>query len=317
MDPSKRIFVAGHRGLVGSAISRRLSALGCRNLVQAGREEVNLRDQAAVNEFFRTELPEIVILAAAKVGGIHANSTYPADFIYDNLIIQCNVVNAAFENGVTRFVFLGSSCIYPRHCPQPMKEEYLLTGTLEPTNEAYAVAKLAGIKLCEFYEKQYGMNTISLLPTNLYGPGDNFDLQNSHVLPALIRRFHDARSDSAPVIRLWGSGRVRREFMFVDDFADACLFLTGLDDYRGTINVGVGEDISIHELALIIAGVVGYGGQIEFDPSQPDGMPRKLLDVSRLTALGWSASTDLVEGIKTTYEWYRQAIATGAARLGS
>ncbi len=314
MDKASKIFVAGHRGLVGSAILRKLQAEGYTNLVTRTRAELDLRDQAAVNRFFAEERPEYVFLAAAKVGGILANSTYPADFIRDNLQIQTNVIDAAYRNGVKKLLFLGSSCIYPKYAPQPMKEEYLLTGPLEPTNEWYAVAKIAGIKMAQAYRRQYGFNAISLMPTNLYGPGDNFDLETSHVIPALIRKFHEAKVEGRPHVVVWGTGKPRREFLHVDDLADAALFLMNNYDGEEIINVGVGEDVSIRELAELIQDVVGFEGEIVFDTTKPDGTPRKLLDVSRLQALGWKAKIPLREGLASTYRWYVENFGAGAAR---
>jgi len=304
MDKGSKIYVAGHRGLVGSAILRKLRAEGYTNLVTRTRQELDLRDQAAVNRFFEEERPEYVFLAAAKVGGILANSTYPADFIRDNLLIQTHVIDAAYRYGVKKLLFLGSSCIYPKHAPQPMKEEHLLTGPLEPTNEAYAVAKIAGIKMCQAYRRQYGFNAISLMPTNLYGPGDNFDLQTSHVLPALIRKFHEAKEEGRKEVVVWGTGTPRREFLHVDDLADAALFLMKHYESEEIINVGVGEDISIRELAELIARIVGFEGEIVYDTTKPDGTPRKLLDTSRLFALGWRPKIPLEEGIRQTYRWF-------------
>ena len=302
---SSRIYVAGHRGLVGSALVRELERRGCSNLLRASRAELDLRDQAAVARWFSENRPDCVFLAAAKVGGIMANATHPAEFLYDNLAIQTNVIHAAWRAGVSKLVFLGSSCIYPRLAPQPIKEEYLLTGPLEPTNEAYAIAKIAGLKLAAAYRAQYGFNAVSLMPTNLYGPGDNFDLQSSHVLPALIRRFHEARCSGASEVTLWGTGTPRREFLHVDDLASAACF--ALEHYEDTapLNVGTGEDLTIADLAAMIARVVGYTGELRFDASKPDGTPRKLLDVSRLAALGWRAQIPLEQGIASTYEWYR------------
>jgi len=298
------IFVAGHRGLVGSAIVRRLEQAGFGNLLLRRRAELDLRDAAAVRDFFERERPEYVFLAAAKVGGIHANNSYPADFLRDNLQIQTATIDAAWRAGVAKLLFLGSSCIYPKFAPQPMPEDCLLTGPLEPTNEWYAVAKIAGIKLCQAYRRQYGFNAIALMPTNLYGPGDNFDLANSHVLPALIRKFHEARASGAAQVVVWGTGTPRREFLHVDDLADACLFLMqGYEDER-IINVGVGEDVSIAELAALVQRVVGFAGEIVLDASKPDGTPRKLLDVSRLHALGWRARIGLEDGIRETYRWF-------------
>ena len=305
MNRESKIFVAGHRGLVGSGILRKLQAEGYTNLVTRTRAELDLRDQAAVNRFFEEERPEYVFLAAAKVGGILANSTYPADFIRDNLQIQTNVIDAAYRSGVKKLLFLGSSCIYPKFAPQPMKEEHLLTGPLEPTNEWYAVAKIAGIKMAQAYRRQYGFNAISLMPTNLYGPGDNFDLETSHVIPALIRKFHEAKVEGKPHVVVWGTGKPRREFLHVDDLADAALFLMQNYDGEEIINVGVGEDVSIRELAELIRDVVGYEGEIVFDTTKPDGTPRKLLDVSRLHALGWRARISLREGLEQTYAWYK------------
>src|SRR5215469_8582090 len=301
---SSRIFVAGHRGLVGSAIVRQLEALGCRNVLVRSHQQLDLREQGAVDDFFRESRPEFVFLAAARVGGILANSTRPAEFLYDNLVIQTNVIHAAWKHCAKKLLFLGSSCIYPRLAPQPIKEEYLLTGPLETTNEAYAIAKIAGLKLAAAYREQHGFSSISLMPTNLYGPGDNFDLESSHVLPAMIRRFHEAKASGARAVTLWGTGTPRREFLHVDDLASAACFL--VESYEGTelFNVGVGEDVTIAELASLVARIVGYTGRIVFDPSRPDGMPRKLLDVSRLHALGWHPQIPLEQGIASTYEWY-------------
>jgi len=301
--------VAGHAGLVGSAICRRLAQAGYRNVIVRGRDHLDLRDAAAVRAFFVSEKPEYVFLAAAKVGGILANSTRPAEFIYDNLAMETNLIDAAYRGGVAKLLFLGSSCIYPKLAPQPIKEEYLLTGPLEPTNEWYAVAKIAGIKLAQAYRKQYGFRAINLMPTNLYGPGDNFDLASSHVLPALIRKFHEAKpnaakANDAPEVVVWGTGSPRREFLHVDDLADAALFLMLHYDDEQIINVGTGEDVTIRELAETIAGIAGYTGKLAFDASKPDGTPRKLLDVSRLEALGWKARIPLRDGIQSTYDWY-------------
>src|SRR5271155_424077 len=304
MNPSARIFVAGHRGLVGPAICRKLRASGFDNLIVRDRAELDLCDSAAVKKFFDTEKPEYVFLAAARVGGILANTTRPAEFIYDNLAIELNVIDAAYRAGVTKLQFLGSSCIYPKLAPQPMREEYLLTGPLEPTNEWYAVAKIAGIKLAQAYHQQYGFRAISLMPTNLYGPGDNFDLESSHVLPALIRKFHDAKLHGAPEVVIWGTGEPRREFLHVDDLADAAVFLMLNYEDPEIINVGTGEDITIRALAEMIAAIVGYSGRLAFDTSKPDGTPRKLLDINRLRSLGWTAKIALRDGIAATYDWY-------------
>jgi GDP-L-fucose synthase len=300
-----RVYVAGHRGLVGSAIVRRLRGEGFTHLLTATREQLDLRDQAAVNDWFRANRPEFVFLVAGTVGGILPNSTRPAEFIYDNMMIHATVVEAAYRCGARRLLYLGSSCIYPRECPQPMREEHLLTGPLEPTNEAYALAKIAGIKLCQAYRKQYGCDFISAMPTNLYGPNDNFDLRDAHVLPALLRKFHEAARDGAGSITVWGDGTARREFLHVDDLADACLFLMRAYEGESHINVGVGEDLSIRELAERIRRVVAPGVELRFDPTKPNGMPRKLLDVSRLTALGWRARIGLEEGLRSTYAWFR------------
>jgi GDP-L-fucose synthase len=304
MRPSDRVFVAGHGGLVGSALVRRLQAAGFDELLLRTRAELDLGDSAAVDRFFAEQRPKYVFLAAAKVGGIVANDTYPADFIRDNLAIQLNVIDAAQRNGVEKLLFLGSSCVYPKHAAQPMKEEYLLTGPLEPTNEAYAIAKIAGIKMCEAYRRQYGSRFISVMPTNLYGPNDNFDLETSHVLPALIRRFHEAKQTDAASVTLWGTGTPHREFLHVDDLADACVHLMRHHDSAELVNVGWGRDISIRELADLVAAVVGYEGGVEWDASKPDGTPRKLLDTSRLTALGWTPRIGLEEGVRGTYGWY-------------
>lgn len=304
MEKSSRIFVAGHRGLVGSAIVRKFQKEGYTNLILKGREEVDLTRQEEVERFFEKERPEYVFLAAAKVGGIQANRTYPAEFIYQNLMIECNVIHSAYKYGVKKLLFLGSSCIYPRECPQPMKEEYLLSGYLEPTNEAYAVAKIAGLKLCQYYKRQYGANFISCMPTNLYGPNDNFDLNTSHVIPALIRKFHEAKINNKPYVEVWGTGKPLREFLHVDDLADACLFLMQNYDDEMWINVGSGEEVSIAELANMIKEIVGYKGEIVFNPDMPDGTPRKLLDISRLKSLGWEKKISLFDGLRSTYEWY-------------
>jgi GDP-L-fucose synthase len=304
MEKNSRIFVAGHRGLVGSAITRHLEAHGYANLILRNRAQVDLRNSGAVNALFASERPDYVFFAAAKVGGILANSTYPADFILDNLAIQNNVVDAAYRHGAAKLQFLGSSCIYPKLAPQPLKEEYLLTGPLEPTNEWYAIAKIAGIKLCEAYRLQYGFNAISLMPTNLYGPGDNFDLQTSHVLPALLRKFHEAKVNGAKEVTLWGTGTPKREFLHVDDLAAAAVFLMENYDEKQFINVGVGEDLSIAELAKLVAAVVEFRGNLAFDTTKPDGTPRKLMDVTRLHALGWRHKIELEAGLRSTYEWF-------------
>jgi len=307
MDRSSRVFVAGGRGMVGSAIVRRLRAEGIEGILAPTRSELDLRSQAAVDAWMAEMRPTHVFLAAAKVGGILANDRYPADFIRDNLEIQTNLIDAAWRNGVTKLLFLGSSCIYPKLAPQPIREEYLLTGPLEPTNEWYAIAKIAGLKMCQAYRRQYGFNAICAMPTNLYGPGDNFDLENSHVLPALIRKFHEAKLRGDPEVVIWGTGTPRREFLHVDDLADACVFLMRDYDDEAPINVGVGEDIAIRELAELVARVVGYEGAIVNDPSKPDGTPRKLLDVSRLTAMGWKARVPLEEGVRATWRWFVEA----------
>jgi GDP-L-fucose synthase len=299
-----KIFIAGHRGLVGSAILRRLEKSGYKNLITRTRSELDLTDARGVDEFFEVEKPEYVFLAAAKVGGILANDTYPADFLRENLAMELSVIDAAYRRGAKKLLFLGSSCIYPKFAPQPMKEEHLLTGELEPTNEAYAIAKIAGVKLCQAYNKQYGANFISVMPTNLYGPNDNFDLKTSHVLPALIRKIHEAKEHSEPYVTVWGTGTPRREFLHVDDLADACVYL--MKTYWGSepVNIGVGEDISIRELAELIREVVDYDGDIVYDNTKPDGTPRKLLDVGRLRSLGWQAKIPLREGIEQTYSWF-------------
>lgn len=304
MKKHDRVYVAGHRGLVGSALVRRLESEGFDDLVLRTRAELDLTDRDATFRFFERERPRYVFHAAAKVGGIMANSTYPADFIRENLAVAINVVEAAHRFEADKLLFLGSSCIYPKFAPQPIREEYLLTGELEPTNEPYAVAKIAGIKLCQSYNRQYGTRFISVMPTNLYGPGDNFDLNTSHVLPALIRKFHDAKASGEAEVTVWGTGKPRREFMHVDDLADACVHL--MKSYEGSeiVNVGVGEDVAIGELAELVGEVVGFEGRIVFDTSKPDGTPRKLLDVSRLAGLGWTARTGLREGVERTYQWY-------------
>ncbi len=310
MKPDSRIFVAGHNGLVGSALVRRWRKAGFNNLLLRRSAEVDLTDQAATEAFFANEKPEYVLLAAAKVGGIHANDTYPAEFIRDNLAIQTNVIHAARKHGVKKLLFLGSSCIYPKLAPQPMNEDCLLTGPLEPTNQWYAIAKIAGLKMCQAYRRQYGFNAIAAMPTNLYGPNDNFDLQNSHVLPALIRKFHEAKQLNAPVVEIWGTGNPRREFLHADDLADACLHLMQSYDDEQLVNVGWGSDVSIAELAAMVARVVGYQGRMHFDTSKPDGTPRKLLDTGRLTALGWQPKIPLEQGLRDTYAWFANKCGT-------
>jgi GDP-L-fucose synthase len=304
MQKNERIFVAGHKGLVGSAIVRKLQAEGYPNLILRSHKELDLMRQAEVEAFFRREKPEYVFLVAAKVGGILANNTYPATFIYENLLIESNVIHSAYAAGTKKLLFLGSSCIYPRDCAQPMKEEYLLSGKLEPTNEPYAIAKIAGIRMCQSYNRQYGTKFVSVMPTNVYGPEDNFDLETSHALPALIRKFHDAKMEGNNVVTVWGSGTPRREFLHVDDLADACLFIMKHYDENEMINIGVGKDITISELSALIKQIVEFNGEIRYDNSKPDGTPRKLLDVSRLDALGWQPKIPLREGIEMTYRWY-------------
>jgi len=308
-----KIYVAGHRGMVGSALVRRLRADGCENLLLKSRDEVDLEDQRRVRELILEEKPDYVFLAAAMVGGIHANNSYPAQFIYSNLMIAANVINAAWEAGVSRLLYLGSSCIYPRSAPQPIREDYLLTGELEPTNEAYAVAKIAGIKICESYNREYGTDFRSVMPTNLYGPNDNFDLKTSHVLPALLRKFHEAKVAGSETVEVWGSGKPRREFLHVDDLADACLYLTCLPKTvyashthpnLSQLNIGTGSDVTIAELAALISEVVGYEGKIRYNSAYPDGTDQKLLDVTTVSKLGWKASIGLREGIESTYRWY-------------
>ena len=303
MDKNSKIFVAGHKGLVGSAVVRKLIENGFENIITKTRQEVDLENQSSVYKLFLETKPDYVFMCAAKVGGILANQTYPVDFIRSNLLVQQNIIDASFYSGVQKLLFLGSSCIYPKFSPQPIKEEYLLTGELEPTNEWYALAKIAGIKTCQAYSKQYGFNAISLMPTNLYGINDNFNLNSSHVLPALIRKFHEAKISNSSVT-IWGSGKPKREFLYVDDLAEACLFL--MDNYNSTeiINVGTGEDVSIEELSKIVGDVVGYTGEILYDSTKPDGTPRKLLDVSKINSLGWKHKTSLETGIKNTYEWF-------------
>lgn len=304
-----KIYVAGHRGLVGAAVSRSLENQGYRNQVVRTHRELDLTDQAAVSAFFERERPNAVIMAAARVGGIHANNTRPAEFIRDNLLMQDNVIDAAYRSGVDKFVFLGSSCIYPKMAPQPIKEDYLLTGALEPTNEWYAIAKIAGLKMCQAYRRQYGFNAISLMPTNLYGPGDNFDLQNSHVLPALIRRFHEAKQRGDATMSIWGTGTPRREFLHVEDMADAVVYLLKTYNEEAIVNIGWGEDVTIRELAETVAAVAGFRGELVFDATKPDGTPRKLLDTTRLTSLGWKPKIQLRAGIEGVYEWFKQHVA--------
>ncbi len=310
VDKNAKIYIAGHRGMVGSAIMRRLQQGGYTNIVGRTHEELDLLDQRATTEFLNQEKPDYVFLAAAKVGGIQANNTYRADFIYENLQVQNNVIHAAHQSGVTWLCFLGSSCIYPRDCPQPIKEEYLLTGPLEQTNEPYAIAKIAGIKLCESCNRQYGTRYVSVMPTNLYGPNDNYDLANSHVLPALIRKAHEAKQRGDTELAVWGTGKPMREFLYIDDAADACVFLMehGIGD--GLYNVGTGTDVTIRELAETVMDVVGFKGNIIFDTSKPDGTPRKLLDVSRMASLGWKAKTPMRDGIAKTYALYLQSLDT-------
>ena len=311
MEKESKIYVAGHRGLVGSALKRKLESKGYTNLVFRTHKELDLTNQQAVNEFFEQEKPEYTFLAAAKVGGILANSTYAAEFIYENLMIESNIIHASYKYDVKKLLFLGSSCIYPKFVPQPLKEEYLLTGPLEETNEAYAIAKIAGIRLCKHYNQQYGTNFISVMPTNLYGPNDNFDLETSHVMPALIRKFHEAKVNNDSEVAVWGTGKPLREFMHVDDMADACVYLMENYDYSEIgefVNIGTGEDISIKGLVGLIKEIVGFEGKIRYDTTKPDGTPRKLMDVSRLSGLGWEAKISLKDGIRGTYEWYQNQI---------
>ena len=311
LDRNKKIYVAGHRGLVGSALVRKLEKEGFTNIITKTHEELDLTRQSDVEAFFETEKPDYVILAAAKVGGIHANDTYPADFIMKNLQIECNVIDAAYKNQVQKLLFLGSSCIYPRECPQPIKEEYLLSDYLEKTNEAYALAKIAGLKMCSYYNKQYGTNYISVMPCNLYGINDNFSLENSHVLPALMRKFHEAKERGDNTVTVWGSGKPLREFLNVDDLADACLFL--MDFYKGDefFNVGYGKEVTIRELAELVKETVGFEGEIVMDPSKPDGTMRKLTDISRIKSLGWEPKISLEEGLRQTYQWFCQKYESG------
>lgn len=308
MDRNLKIYIAGHRGMVGSSILRKFQQAGFTNFVFRSSKELDLRNQAAVKKFFSKERPVYVVLAAARVGGIMANIESPASFLYDNLMIQSNVINEAYENDVKKLLFLGSSCIYPRLSPQPMKEEYLLDGKVEPTNEGYAIAKIAGMKMCEMYNRQYGTDYISVMPCNLYGPGDNFYSEHSHVVPALIRKFHEAKCDGQDEVIVWGTGQARRELLYTEDLADACLYL--MESYSGNdfFNVGSGEDVSIRELANMIKDVVGYKGNILFDTTKPDGMPQKLMDVSKLTEAGWTYKTALIDGLEKTYQWYLENI---------
>ncbi|MBU1142754.1 MAG: GDP-L-fucose synthase [Firmicutes bacterium] len=307
MKTNAKIYIAGHNGMVGSAIIRNLNSKGYHNIVTRDLHELDLTRQSAVEEFFKQENLDYVFLAAAKVGGIYANSIYPAEFIYDNLMIEANIIHAAYKYNVKKLLFLGSSCIYPKFAPQPIKEEYLLTNSLEPTNEAYAIAKITGIELCKFYRRQYGTDFISVMPTNLYGVNDNFDLKNSHVLPALIRKFHEAKLNNEKEVVMWGTGEPMREFLFVDDLADACVYLMNNYSEESHLNIGTGEDVKIKELAEIVKEVVGYEGNIINDLSKPDGTPRKLLDVSKLHSTGWKHKTSLKEGIKIVYNWYLSA----------
>jgi GDP-L-fucose synthase len=309
LTQDSRIYVAGHRGLVGSAVVRSLKNHGFGNLIVRSHKELDLTEQSAVRKFFDDTRPEAVIMAAARVGGIHANNSHPAGFLRDNLLIQDNVIDAAYRSGVAKFVFLGSSCIYPKLAPQPLKEDYLLTGPLEPTNEWYAIAKIAGIKMCQAYRREYGFKAISLMPTNLYGPGDNFDLQTSHVLPALIRKFHEAKLRNDKNVEIWGTGTPRREFLHVEDLADAVLFLLQNYDAEPIVNIGWGEDLTIRELSEIIMSAIGYSGSLTFDHSKPDGTPRKLLDASRLRSLGWRPRISLRAGIESTYAWFKEHAA--------
>lgn len=317
MDKKAKIYVAGHRGLVGCALTRKLQELGYTNIIIRTTKELDLRRQSDVEAFFEQEKPEYVFLAAAKVGGILANSTFKADFIFDNLMISANVIHAAYKSGARKLLNLGSSCIYPKAAPQPMKEEYLLTGTLEPTNEPYAIAKIAAIKLCRYFNEQFGTNFISVMPTNLYGPSDNFDLETSHVLPALIRKFHEAKLTGQQSAVLWGSGEPFREFLYVDDLANACVMLMEKHDYKNIgefVNVGMGSDIRIKDLALLVKSIVGFTGEITHDLTKPDGTPKKLLDSSRISALGWKPEVSLEKGIKTTYEFYLSTFEAGKMR---
>jgi GDP-L-fucose synthase len=305
MPKNAKIYLAGHTGLVGSTIHQKLIQEGYSNVVIKSFKELDLRNQKAVQEFFENEKPEYVIIAAAKVGGIYANQTSPADFLYDNLMIASNIIHNSYLSHVKKLLFLGSSCIYPRNCPQPIKEDYLLTGSLEKTNEAYALAKISALKMCAYYNEQYGTNFISCMPTNLYGPNDHFDLKNSHVIPALIAKFYQAKKDNLPQVEIWGTGQALREFLYVEDLADACLFLMNHYNRSETVNIGTGQDISIKDLAYLIKDIIHYSGEIVFNSNMPDGTPKKLLDVSKITSLGWKSSTSLEEGLKKTIKWYQ------------
>ena len=304
MNKDSKIFVAGHNGMVGSAIVRKLKELGYTKIVTKSRKELDLTNQFQVNQFFHFERPEYVFLSAAKVGGIKANDDFRADFIYENIMIQSNIIKASHDNGVKKLLFLGSTCIYPKHCPQPIKEEYLLTGLLEPTNDAYAIAKISGVKMCQSFNKQYGDNFISVMPTNLYGPNDNYDLNNSHVLPAMIRKFHEAKVEEKDIVEIWGTGTPMREFLYVDDLADACVYLMNNYNSSEIVNIGTGEDLTIKDLAHLVKEVVGFNGDIYFNTDKPDGTPKKLSDVSKLKEIGWSYKTSLKEGIQKTYTDY-------------
>jgi len=315
MEKNAKIYVSGHRGLVGSAFLRELGKQEYKNIITREKSDLNLLDSEKVGRFFEEEKPDYVLMAAAKVGGIYANNTYPADFIYQNLQAQNNIIHNSYLNNVKKLLFLGSSCIYPKLCPQPIKEEYLLSGPLEPTNEPYAIAKIAGIKMCQSYHRQYGADFISVMPTNLYGVNDNFNLENSHALPALLRKAHEAKTSNASHMAVWGTGSARREFMWVDDMAEACIFLMNNYSDPEIVNIGVGQDVTIRELVETICEKVGYGGELKFDTSKPDGAPRKLLSVSRLNNLGWKASTGLRAGIGKTYQWYLSALENNEARI--
>lgn len=310
MDKNSKIYVAGHKGLVGSAVTRLLEKQGYKNLILKTRKELDLLNQQAVTEFFKKEKPEYIFLAAAKVGGIMANNNQPADFIYENLVIQTNIIHNSYLSGVKKLLFLGSSCIYPKLASQPLKEKYLLTGELEPTNKPYSISKIAGIIMCQSYNKQHGTNFISVMPTNIYGPNDNFDLQNAHALPALIRKFHEAKLNNEKEVVVWGTGKAKREFLYVNDLAEACLFLMKNYNSSEIINIGTGKDLSIKELAEKIKEIIGYNGKIVWDKTKPDGTPRKLLDVSKINKLGWKSKTDLRKGLETTYDWFLENLNT-------